>query len=713
MDIVHLSPINGGFPPSTLQQEAESSPTQAGAAGNQTGATTSSAPPGPAEQSSFPWPVQGVIEQLTSYWWPTAPSVPDLSPLCIPEPGTLATNPAVLDALLVHAQDAGTELSREAIQKYVALGERVVRAIEQTGAQDSQEEVPLDGAQEAVDATGQSRAGRVQRLKLTTPAGGVELTPNQEVTRAISWYVVACAAQQDANQKATGMARMIDGKEVSDLSISGSYMFKDPGHAIYRFMQSSPLAYSRISTHFNETSASAKDYWGNADQRGIEDYDRRLPGQNGTILFDQLQGDEGQALMFIKFESEGMPHVSTSAQRIDDMGRGSASPAMAWQRVIAHSLSFIRTRLESPPPGVERKEHVYKGILRPVAHDPFMQVVSRAEKLGLLEPEMNSRLHARGSQERGFPHLETILTQVKAKIEGLAERTSEHDDLQAELVQLEAALQLVKAQLGMQSDALDIVRRGAETHVDLSPPRAHWQAQQRSFQHLEGDLAQAQGVLQPYLLSSGDHQIPAGVHAATAQDWRLHGIEINGKAYPGEGRAGWTASGVDGSGSSLEQACSAFVQACGGNLVAADWISRFAQQRLALPLLSYLQEESLGSVGEGIDLSAGLLTLKVNSLPQGAVEVVLDFKYENQEEAPIDVRRVPDDTTLEMDEKARLQASVALRFENLASFTAAQAPVPVISKPLTYSTSYFHEKAGSGFELLTEADFNPELSTPP
>lgn len=668
---------------------------QAGAAqtaqGNQTSATASGAPPGPVDQSTLPWPVQGVIQQLTSYFWPTASSVPDLSPLYIPEPGSLATNPEVLDALFAHAQAAGTELSRGAIQKYVALGERVVRAIEQ---------IPLEVAQEADVVTGQSFAGSVQRLKLTTPAGAVELTPNQEVTRAISWYVVACAAQQDVNQKATGIARMVDGKEVTDLSISGSYMFKDPGHAIYRFMQSSALAYSRISTHFNEMSAGAKDSWGNADQRGIEDYDRRLPGQNGTILFDQLQDKSGQALMFIKFESEGMPHMLTSAQRFDDMGQGSASASMAWRRVLAHSLSFIRTRFESLP-GVERKEHVYKGILKQVVHDPFMRVVSEAEKLGLLGPEMASWQHARESQGKGFPHLETSLTQLKARIDGLAERTSVQDALRAELVQVEVAMQEIKAQLDMQSDALGIVRRGAETHVDLNPPRAHWQAQQSSLQHLAGDLAQAQGELKPYLLSSssGSHAIPAGVHAATAEDWNLHGIEINGKTY-----AGGMASGVNGGASSLEQACSAFVQACGGNPVAADWISRFAQQRLAEPLLRYLQKESLGGVGQDMDLSAGVRTLRINALPQGAVELVLDFKYENQKEAPIDVKNSLTGETLKMDEKAGLQASVALRFDNLGSFTATQAPVPVISKPLAYTTSDFHLDVEAGFVLVAALD---------
>lgn len=650
--------------------------------------------PEPADPTSLPEAVQSAAQ--SAQLQPAAArqaAVPlaeqpepaiNLSPLCVPLPGSLATNPAVLDALRGHALAAGTNVSRELIRNYVALGERVIRAIEQPAT-----------------------AG-VQRLAVTTPQGAVELGPHLDVARGISWYVVACAAQQDLNQHATGVSRMIDGKPVADLSINGSYVFKDPGHAIYYFMQSSPLAYPRVSTHFNEISASPVSASGKADQRGIEDYERQLPGENGTILFDRLKGGSGQEWTFVKFESHGMPHIATSEDRVDEMGKGNAPQYVALLRVLSHAASFVLTRWAGTPTGMERKEHVYKGVLKPLVHDAFMRVVSMAEKLGLLEPEIPSWQHARLSQERGFPHLETSLTQLKTRINGLTERTKEHDALSAELVQLEASMQQVKAQLGMQSDPLGIVRRGAETHVDLSPPRAHWQEQQRSFQHLEGDLAQAQGVLTPYLLSSGGYTIPAGVHAATAQDWRLHGIEINGKAYPGEGQAGWTASGVDGSGSSLVQACSAFVQACGGNLVAADWISRFARQRLAEPLLSYLQKESLGSVGEGIDLSAGVRTLKVNTLAQGAVEVVLDFKYENQEEAPIDVRRMPGDTTLEMDEKARLQASVALRFENLASFTAAQAPVPVISQPLTYSTSDFHGKAGTGFVWVAGSDSDSE-----
>lgn len=384
--------------------------------------------------------------------------VADFTALYVPQRGGLATNRDVLGMLHAHAQAAGTLLQPEEIKKYVALGQRVVDAIRLTAQASS-------SAQETRSGNAQSTVAGVQRLKVATQAGDVMVTPNQEVTRAISWYVAACAALQDVNQPPTSEPRVVDGKVVADLSISGSYVFKDPGNAIYNFMQSSPLAYARVSTHFNERSASDLLFGGYADQRGIEDYQRRLPGENGTILFDKLKNGE----MFVKFEAAGVP-VYPASKRVDDMGQGRAGFLEVSARQIMHSLSYLRTRFVSSP-GMERKEHVYKGILKLIVHDPFMQVVTAAAKLALLEPGVSAKYHAQLSKEKGLPHLEDTLNRLRTRIDGQAEQSFALKDLKVMLDDTEKGIQDVKERLGMQSNHLGIVRRGAETHVDLDPLR--------------------------------------------------------------------------------------------------------------------------------------------------------------------------------------------------------------------------------------------------
>lgn len=397
-------PSTGVFYPPTLESEARgpvpNAPAQAGTAQtdigesqeNQTNAAASSARPGPVEQSSLPWPVQGVIQQLTGYFWAATPSVPDLSSLYVPEPGSLATNPEVRDALFAHAQAAGTALSRETIQKYVALGERAVRAIEQPATETGQ---PL------------------------TQALGVVLTPNIEVVRAICWFVVACAAQQDVNQQASGVPRMIGTQEITDLSIAGSYVFNDPNHAIYDFMQKSSLSGGRVSTHFNEISASPLSFVGQPWQSGIEDFERRLPGENGALLFDRLEGEAGQKWTFMKFENAGVPTLS-NAWTADDRGQGRGSFWEIGHRLMSHAVSFAQTR-HAGEGDVNRKEHVHKGLLKESVYDPFIRVVKAAEESELLEPGMNGEQHAQRSK-KGFPHLDATLTQLKATINEEVER---------------------------------------------------------------------------------------------------------------------------------------------------------------------------------------------------------------------------------------------------------------------------------------------------
>ncbi|MFC7207577.1 hypothetical protein ACFQOZ_13245 [Comamonas endophytica] len=322
--------------------------------GHQIGVGDSGSPPQPAASQQLPRAVQAAVVgvQLQVPQTPQARQailtraaaqpqpLPSKSSLYAPQPGGLATNAAVLEKLQAHAKAAGTDLTPKEIAGYVALGEHAANALQQPAT---------------------ALARQLGEVVVNTVNPPVVLTPNMETARGISWYIAACAAQQDVNQQATGSAAMVNGKEVSNLTVKGAFVFNDPNNAIYKFLQSSPLAYSRISSHFHERSASDGMIGSRPEQRGIEDYDRRLPGQNGAMLFDKLKGAPGKEEMFLKFEHTGYPEVSTSAQRVDDQGQGLASGWRALGRKIAHALSFIQTRFEGAM-GVNRKEHVHKGL---------------------------------------------------------------------------------------------------------------------------------------------------------------------------------------------------------------------------------------------------------------------------------------------------------------------------------------------------------------
>lgn len=632
--------------------------------GQQISVPESSDPPEPVDASRLPPQVQHALlqpdEDLQRQMDAQLQPLPDQTPLYVPKPLSLATNARVIDMLEAHALAAGSKLHRSEIVAYVALGERALEQI---------------------------------RASTPMPTRGA-VTPNLEAMRGISWYVVACAAQQDVNREADGLRNQIGGQAITDLTISGSYVFKDPDNAVYDFMNSYPPLYSRISTHFNERSLSSGSSSGQADQRGIEDYQSRLPGENGTILFDKLTQGE----IFFKFESAGMP-TAASAGMVDNQKQGGASWFQVGQRVFNHAASFIWTRFY-PTPGVERKEHVYKGLLETEVYQPFLQIMVMAQAHGLLKEGATLALHKKQSQEEGLPHLEKTLAQIKEQINeqiGMgSEQTAALTELLLNLTALEAAIQNSKEQLGAQSNHLGIIRRGAETHVDLNPPSAYLKQASDGFSRLEGDAARPQGVQQS-----------TGVHAETAQDWSRHnGITINGVTYPGSQAGTGIAPGIEGRESTLQQAQRALVDLCGNNAVAADWISRFARQAQAAPLVEYLRKESMGTLGSDLELIGAKGTFAIEKKGDG-VELRWDLLYQKEGDAPLQIT-TGDKMLHTMQDDATLKASMILRFEGLDTFVAGRAPAPTILQPLVYSTSNFHLSIEDQFEVIDpDSDESP------
>lgn len=551
------STFSPGAPPA-VESATVAPATQAGVAHNGSGAMAGAqisvgiagAAPQPAAMEDLPpvvqpaaqgVPLQPAAARQSLFARPALRPQPttQIAALYVPRPGGVATNAQVLQALHAQEKAAGTNLSPKEITAYVALGEQAFHALSQA-------------------PTGVGK--RLGAVVVDTVDPPVVLTPNLEVSRAIAWYVAACAVQQ----------RAADGKAGEGESSKAGSVFQDPHGAVYQFLQDSPLAYSRVSSHGSGPSASA-------GQLGIEDYDRRLPGKSGAIVVAKQQG-----AMLLRLERSGRPEFSTSALRMDDLGQGRASGWRALVRLVQNSLDYVLGRLPD-------------------------------------------------ARETGRP-------------------------------------------------------------VDLRPRSAHLDQAHGDCVALEGRAAKVQGVLTPYEPenTAGKHTIPAGVYAEAPKDWNRNGIVINGTAYPGTGLPGHIPSHANGQPSTLEQACCAFVQACGGNPVAADWISRFVHQGLSKPILDYLAMESLGTVGAGQMVIGGAQSYAVHSLPGGAVEVTIGYLYENSSEAPKPLLDSLSFALVHMDAQARLQASVTLRFEHLDSYTADKAPVPVISKPLTYTTSDFH-----------------------
>lgn len=628
---------------------------------------TSGATPQSMALNRLPLAVQTALEGVKL---PARPQpLPPTAALYVPRSGGLATNPAVLAKLEAHALAAGTNLNREKIREeiagYVALGEHAVHALQQPATALAR------------------RQGETAVVHTVNPP--VVLSPNMETARGISWYVAACAAQQDVNQQATGSAVVVNGQEVTNLTVKGAFVFKDPGNAIYNFLQSSPLAYSRISTHFHERSASEGRIGSRPEQRGIEDYDRRLPGQNGAMLFDKLKGAPGKEEMFLKIESKGFPDVFGSSKRVDDQGMGRGTRWQALKRWLGHGINYVKSLLPESQ-NADRKEHVHKGLLETSVHKPFMQVVKTAENLGLATGARPSA-HEKLAKKMGLPYLERTLADLKKTIGALPELSSQHLDLLNRLVQAQAAILTAKAELGAQSDHLGIERQGAETHVDLKP---HLEAAHKDLVTLSPDMRSPLGLLEPYDPAGsimGEHTIPAGVNFTAVKDWNRTGIAVNFTVYPGQGRPGNVSSHQAGKSSTLELGCNAFVQACGNNPVAAEWISRFAHQGLAVPMLQYLQKESLGTAGADVLVSSGMLTFSIDTLPNGSVDVTMNYRYQNSAEDPKPLLIAGE--IRDMNDQASLSASVTLRFDNPSTYTSTQVPVPVISAPLTYNTSHF------------------------
>lgn len=631
-------------------------PTHLGQAAAAQPATVANTPAAPLPAQLQPAAPHQLPANVAIALQPMARPTPTLSTLTTntsglktPQPPMLASTPLVLDKLEKHAAATGCKLNRAQIQAFVAMGEHMVKALQ----------TPAQGT-----------AFRLIGHVVTNVNPPVHFSPNMEAARAISWYMAACAAGQDTVQESTGIQRTLNGDPVTDLSTKGSYVFSDPNNAIFNFLAASPLTYLRPSSHFNTQSATLPQANGKLMQCGIEDYQRQLPGEGGAMLFDKLQGAPGQERMFLKLEHTGYPSLHGSSTRVDNNGEGGAGLLHTLKRKIHHGLSYFHSRIFSDQ-GLDRKEHIVKGRLASSIYQPFMALMKEANALGLDRTSENQ--HAAASKNTGLPHVERTLLQLQQTLGGLQNPTPAELALLYQLTHVQADIVRAHTELGSQTNHLGLERKGAETHLDLSVnptlPSFNAAATQLTGILLTTPIAQA-------IHNHAGYTIPAGIDRQASKDWHRDGITINGQHHPGHGSTGSNPHNLN-----LSTSSAAFIQACGNNTIASEWISRFLNQQLSVPILNFLSDQDFGSpYGSGLLFNGLQPTLDVQTLPNGSLEATVNFTFAASTTPMVMNKNTSQPVTLPPN--AKIQGSFTLRFDNLASYNAATPPIPTMSQPL-------------------------------
>lgn len=380
--------------------------------------------------------------------------------LADPPPDTVfhADRPRVIDRLVVHARHHGkTEamLTKADLDRLVAVGEHVVARLYRA-----------DSAQAAIEA----------------------LPPSPYIAKAVSWYMMACAAHQDL-QRAGSAEGAQDG--LSDMADAGAFMMNDPGRRLYDYLSAVPTCSARMSTHVSDLSAQDRNHqilglvrWNAPAQQGIEDYQATLPGEGGNLLFDTLRPGQGSDTprLFVKFEHAGCP-AYFHARHDEGTGTRVVRFVAALWRNFRHVVNFSHTRdirVAESAGRVNRHEHVYKGYLRSLVADPFRQLVRDAIDGGFIEAD--ARAMGKHMKAYGLPFVKAAVAQVRARVQEVQRPASAGDEalavnaraerMLARCTELETAIAEAETALGRTSAQWGIERRGAEVHIGLRPEHA-------------------------------------------------------------------------------------------------------------------------------------------------------------------------------------------------------------------------------------------------
>ncbi len=309
---------------------------------------------------------------------------------------TLAADSEAMSKLHAQAQALGNATSRQERQQLVAVGERLVEALDK----------------------GQVTGGRITVSHADGSSQSYAIASSTYTTRAICWYLMARAAREDADREAAGQGRAgVDFP--SAMVVEGSTRFKDPDNRLFEFLRSAPSVGPRAATHFEEMLdapgwhriagvVKRKQHW------GLDDYGSKLPGKGGALVFNKLKAPEhgGACEIYLKIEAVGCPDYTHFEDHLGTLDKGFRFVA-AGDRNFEHVTHFLGSRSHKdsadPTIHVQRHEHLHKGYLKKPVYTPFLQLMREAGN----SPEDLRTLKRKLRRGGGFQAVEHELAQLR------------------------------------------------------------------------------------------------------------------------------------------------------------------------------------------------------------------------------------------------------------------------------------------------------------
>ncbi|WP_142849301.1 hypothetical protein [Telmatospirillum sp. J64-1] len=336
---------------------------------------------------------------------------------------------AIEQKLQNYCEAIGTKVTPQELRALINTGEHLVNAITRGD---------VEGGTVHINVNGQD----------------YDIPSSLHTTRAISWYLTAKTAELE----------ILDGGD--HMVTSGSLVMKDEGNRLYDFLNANPTSYGRISTHFNERSASGSASFGNVGfsglfgnkpvQRGIEDFGNRLPSGKGAVLFDKMQNEQ----IFMKFEHGGMPKIfRMTGEAHHTTGQKIANAFRSLGRCLEHSLSFITSRFNTSAVGFGmHREHVHKDATRDAVWDPFVKLTKMMEPhnpaVNQLEDVVNQ------AKKYGTDYIDQFL----GSMQGYKPVPGKEEEFEQTLAALKDSISRFKDEQGPN---FGVERKGMETHISL------------------------------------------------------------------------------------------------------------------------------------------------------------------------------------------------------------------------------------------------------
>jgi len=344
----------------------------------------------------------------------------------------------IMEKLIAYRDLCGSKISNEEMRALINTGEHLVNALNHGQVND-----------------------RGDTIRVTVNGTTYDVKSCLHTTRAISWYLTAKAAELELLEGGDHLVR------------EGTMIMQDPGNRLFRYLSAAPTAYDRISTHFNERHDGPTPrglFTNQPTQRGIEDFQGKLPSKRGALCFDRLKGRDGSPQLFMKFESVGMPTVFRLSGHGEDHESGLRKVANVFRSIghcIKHALNFITTRFDRAH-GTEHvhKEHVVKGEPKNVVWKPFTELL---RKLDTSTPEARrcvDELLANG-KKHGISYIEEALENIGQFVarNNLTPKPGFYNEARE-------LLENIKKYHQEQGPDFGVERKGKETHISLEtyPP---------------------------------------------------------------------------------------------------------------------------------------------------------------------------------------------------------------------------------------------------